>query len=55
MGIPWMSEWDRIASARGSRPRIKSNGERGQPCLLPLVAGKVCDKKWRPFGPRMKG
>lgn len=29
-----------IAQARGSIARAKSRGERGQPCLVPLVRGK---------------
>lgn len=43
-GTPWMSGWDLMAKARGSKLRIKSKGDRGQPCLVPLLRGKVCDR-----------
>lgn len=43
-----MSGWDLIASARGSRHKIKRSGQKGQPCLVPLDIGKeaiwTCDE-----------
>lgn len=35
----------RIVPARGSIRRAKIYGERGQPCLVPLVMGKEWEKK----------
>lgn len=42
---PRMSRCRRMASARGSRHKIKSNVEIGHPCRVPLVIGKRCDRK----------
>ena len=36
--IPVMSACLRIAMASGSIARTKSNGERGQPCLIPRLS-----------------
>lgn len=37
--------FDQIASARGSIPRAKSNGNKGQPCFIPLKTLKQVDHK----------
>lgn len=35
---------ERMAAARGSKFRIKSKGESGQPCLVPFRKGNGCDR-----------
>lgn len=42
---PRMSGWDRMASARGSKHRIKSKADKGHPCLVPLLRGNDGNRK----------
>lgn len=41
--IPWIKGWVLIFSASGSMTKAKTNGDRGHPCLVPLVIQKFLE------------